>query len=60
MIIEIKCGYCGGTFKVEDYRSTHINPGGRPDINGQIFVVQKQADDWIKNHPCKEEELKES
>lgn len=48
-LIELKCK-CGGSINLEDNLQTYINPDGRPDDKGRIFVIEVAANSWLDRH----------
>lgn len=52
MKIREKCS-CGAEFEAGDSRGKYINDGGKPDENGDIYVIERHLREFRAVHfPC--------
>ena len=49
MEIRLKCS-CGAEVEFKDLRGIYINPGGKADEKGLMFIIEVRAEEWQEKH----------
>jgi len=50
--IDLRC-VCGSAITLRDDSESPIDPAGRPDKQGRVFLIEVRSDEWQTRHqPC--------
>ena len=47
--IQLKCK-CGSEINLVDEQGSYLRKGGERDEKGRLFLIERQADDWLDRH----------